>query len=168
MLREPDLSKQFAPIFLINAIKNQRLDVVEEVAHRAYYFPKRAAKDQSSMDIPQAITDEQMTAVITSLPSMSNIGSPELMNEMRAILTGKKCQIHDEIEKSSRCCHQFSRTIKIFLAQVLVMLVFYYNFCKISQFPIPKDWNAISALIFMIKFPFIAFFGQECLSLNLC
>lgn len=52
LLREPDLSKIFAPIFLINAIKNQRLDVLEEVAHRAYYFPKRAEKDKSTMDIP--------------------------------------------------------------------------------------------------------------------
>ena len=129
MLRDPELCKIFAPIFLINAIKNQRLDVLEEVAHRAYYFPKMAERDQSSMDIPQAITDEQMSAVITSLPSMSNIGSPETMNEMRGILTGRKCQIHDEIKKSRRCCYQFSRSIKIFVAQVFVMLTFYYFVC---------------------------------------
>ena len=88
LLREPDLSKIFAPIFLINAIKNQRLDVLEEVAHRAYYFPKRAEKDKSTLDIPSSITAEQMYAVITSLPSISNVGSPETVSEMRAILKG--------------------------------------------------------------------------------
>jgi hypothetical protein len=64
------------------------LDVLEEVAHRAYYFPKRAEKDKSTMDIPQSITDEQMSAVITSLPSITNVGSPETVSEMKAILKG--------------------------------------------------------------------------------
>ena len=143
LLREPDLCKMFAPIFLINAIKNQRLDILEEVAHRAYYFPKRAERDKSSMDIPQAITDEQMTAVINSLPNMSNLGSIETMNEMRAILTGKRCLIHDKIQNSSRFCHQFSRSIKIFLAQIFVMVSFYYLICQVSRFPVPKDWSVL-------------------------
>ena len=52
ILREPEFCKIFAPIFLINAIKFSRVDVLEEVAHRAYFYPKRALKDKSTMDIP--------------------------------------------------------------------------------------------------------------------
>jgi hypothetical protein len=48
------------------------------------------------------------------------------------------------------------------------MLAFYFLVCQVSQFPVPKDWSALQSLTFMLKFPFIAFFGQECLSKNLC
>lgn len=87
ILRVPELCRIFAPIFLINAIKFNRLDVLEEVANRAYFYPKRALKDKSSMDIPQAITDQQMHAVLATIPSMVTVQGAA-MHEMIKILKG--------------------------------------------------------------------------------
>ena len=58
IIRDGQLSQTFGPVLLINAIKFGRIDIIEEIYERCYYLPRMAARDQSTYDYIQSVSEE--------------------------------------------------------------------------------------------------------------
>ena len=145
MMREEDLRESVGPLLMLAAIRNSRLDVVEDVYENCIYLPQMAMKDKSTVNLSKCINKTQLQQILDQVENLTHLDLNK-KEKLAKILNGRASAKKFETGKSNfESC--FRSLVLVFLCLSFCLVVVLQTIIMTEKLPVRYSKDELLELV---------------------